>query len=321
VEFAPDSLLRANSDLLHELRRCEQQVSHLAKALDATKGNSDQALSSLAEPTAQIRHTIAVKLKELDKIGARLKQELGSREARAALDQIRQHALPQSGTSALVDENVQKAVRALQARQPERELVPLVNAVSEPVLQSAIELAEDNVQVIEGSNKPVSRALDQLGALVREQASVARSVLRPLSDIGVKTAELQPGQDKRVADVRLASAELNVSAETIRTIVARLSADFMAAEDSYTALRYEQEARANEQAAGLYEVQVRKSGFTSERHRARSKNFFYGMLAAQAGVTVASFSLAVRHRNLLWSLATLAGLGAVIFGLYVYVYM
>ena len=77
--------------------------------------------------------------------------------------------------------------------------------------------------------------------------------------------------------------------------------DFAAAHDQFTASRYEREARTNEQAAALYEVQVRRSAFDSERHRARSKHFFYGMLAAQAGVTIASFSLAVKHKSLLWA--------------------
>jgi len=45
------------------------------------------------------------------------------------------------------------------------------------------------------------------------------------------------------------------------------------------------------------------------------------MLAAQAGVTIASFSLAVKFKSLLWSLASLAGLSAILFALYVYLYV
>jgi len=45
------------------------------------------------------------------------------------------------------------------------------------------------------------------------------------------------------------------------------------------------------------------------------------MLAAQAGVTIASLSLAVHKRNILWALAGLAGLAAVTFSGYVYLYM
>jgi hypothetical protein len=45
------------------------------------------------------------------------------------------------------------------------------------------------------------------------------------------------------------------------------------------------------------------------------------MLAAQAGVTIASLSLAVRQRNVLWALAGLAGIAAVTFSGWVYLYM
>jgi len=41
------------------------------------------------------------------------------------------------------------------------------------------------------------------------------------------------------------------------------------------------------------------------------------MLAAQAGVTIATFSLAVRYRSVLWGLAALAGLGALGIGAFV----
>ena len=49
-----------------------------------------------------------------------------------------------------------------------------------------------------------------------------------------------------------------------------------------------------------------------ESLRAGGKLFFFGMLAAQAGVTIASLSLAVHKRNILWALAGLAGLAAVV---------
>jgi hypothetical protein len=42
------------------------------------------------------------------------------------------------------------------------------------------------------------------------------------------------------------------------------------------------------------------------------------MLASQAGVTIASLALAMRHKSVLWSTATIAGIGAMIFSAYVY---
>jgi hypothetical protein len=45
------------------------------------------------------------------------------------------------------------------------------------------------------------------------------------------------------------------------------------------------------------------------------------MLAAQAAVIVATFALAARQRNLLWGLAAGAGVLAVAFAIYVYLYV
>ena len=45
------------------------------------------------------------------------------------------------------------------------------------------------------------------------------------------------------------------------------------------------------------------------------------MLAAQVAVIVSTFAMAAQQRNLLWSIAAVAGLVAVAFTLYVLVYV
>jgi len=102
---------------------------------------------------------------------------------------------------------------------------------------------------------------------------------------------------------------------------ASLTRDFTAARLRYAALRYEIEARLNQAIANLYELQVRKSNITAQRHHTRSQRFFFGMLGAQLGVIVATFAMAARKRNLLWSLAAAAGLLAIAFAIYVYLYV
>ena len=94
--------------------------------------------------------------------------------------------------------------------------------------------------------------------------------------------------------------------------------DYTAARLQYTADRYDAEARLNQAIANLYELQVRKSNLDAERHHTRSQQFFFGMLAAQAGVIIATFAMAARKRNWLWLLAAAAGLSAVSFAVYVY---
>jgi hypothetical protein len=82
--------------------------------------------------------------------------------------------------------------------------------------------------------------------------------------------------------------------------------------------RYRAEATLNQGVGFLYEARVKVSTAESDRHRERSKNFFYAMLAAQVGATVASLALARRKKSALWLLAGLSGVVAVVIGVYVY---
>ena len=97
--------------------------------------------------------------------------------------------------------------------------------------------------------------------------------------------------------------------------------DFTVLRLRYSALRYDTEARLNQAVASLYELQVRQSNYSAERHHGRSQKFFYGMLAAQAAVIIATFAIAARKRNFLWSVAATAGLGALTFAVYVFMFV
>ena len=65
--------------------------------------------------------------------------------------------------------------------------------------------------------------------------------------------------------------------------------DFSGARLRYAAARYDAEARLNQSVASIYELQVRKNNISAERHRQRSGKFFFGMLAAQLAVIVATY--------------------------------
>lgn len=97
--------------------------------------------------------------------------------------------------------------------------------------------------------------------------------------------------------------------------------NFSAARLRYAAARYEAEARLNQSVATIYELQVRKGNNSAEHHHRRSGKFFYGMLAAQMAVIIATFSIAARQKSFLWSLAAAAGMAAVSFAAYVYFYV
>jgi hypothetical protein len=97
--------------------------------------------------------------------------------------------------------------------------------------------------------------------------------------------------------------------------------EIVAARLRYSAQRYDAEARLNQAIAKAYELLVRRSNLGAERHERRSQRFFFGMLAAQAAVIIATFAIAARKRNLLWSLAAAAGAAAVGFAVYVYLFV
>jgi hypothetical protein len=134
-------------------------------------------------------------------------------------------------------------------------------------------------------------------------------------------AALQAARDQaRDFDVALAPAN-----QAIAQLEKSLSAgdksaarDLTAAKMRFSSMRYDAEAALNQNIGYLLELQVRKANLSAERHHRRSQKFFFGMLAAQAGIIVSTFAMAARQRNLLWILAAAAGLAAVVFAIYVY---
>ena len=144
--------------------------------------------------------------------------------------------------------------------------------------------------------------------------------LKLISDQDLAAA-LQAARDQaRDFDVTLAPANQAI-AQLQKSLPAgdkSAARDLTAAQMRFSAMRYDAEAALNQNIGYLLELQVRKANFSAERHHSRSQKFFFGMLAAQAGVIVSTFAMAARKRNLLWTLAAAAGLAAVAFAIYVY---
>jgi hypothetical protein len=134
-------------------------------------------------------------------------------------------------------------------------------------------------------------------------------------------AALQAARDQaRDFDAALAPANQAIS-QLEKSLPARdksAARDLTATKMRYSGMRYDAEAALNQNVGYLLELQVRKANLSAERHHRRSQEFFFGMLAAQAGIIVSTFAMAARQRNLLWILAAAAGLAAVVFAIYVY---
>ncbi len=219
------------------------------------------------------------------KVRAEMLAALDSSAGRKALACLQRGDVPAAGATAAPDPAMKAALDAVENLKPEPELASLLARVSDKALDGALRAAQDVAQTFDTATKPINNSIDQLENLVVRQASC----LREMSS--------SPGNG------------------------ASLMRDFTAARLRYAALRYEVEARLNQAIANLYELQVRKSNISAERHHDRSQRFFFGMLAAQLGVIVSTLAMAARQRNLLWALAAAAGLLAIAFAIYVYLYV
>lgn len=196
----------------------------------------------------------------------------------------------------LSDDSLQTVVKAIRARQTEAQTAVDVSRIPEARVDEAIALAEANAAEFDEACQPI----------IHDQREIDRAFASMAAEIRTLRIGSAPNSEL--------SVHLDEAAKLINSTLVALRA----AKQDFTARRYAREAAYNQESAELYEVLVRRTGVESERHRQRSRNFFYAMLCAQAGVTIASFALARTRKNLFWAIAGIAGLGALVLGIYVY---
>lgn len=161
----------------------------------------------------------------------------------------------------------------------------------------AVESSKPETEIAATLAKVKAATLDEALTAAREAATAFDNAAKPINKASDKFDELLMPGDKAVFR------------------------SFSAARLRYASARYETEARMNLAVAGIYELQVRQNNYTAEKHHRRSGKFFFGMLAAQLAVIVSTFAIAARQRNFLWSIGAAAGLVAVAFSVYVYLYV
>jgi hypothetical protein len=210
-------------------------------------------------------------------------------DTKQAIHYLAGSELPAIAAHHLQDETIADVAKAVRARQTEAQTADRVARINPAKLEEAIETAEANADAFDQACKPVTTVIRDLESVVTEFAAAVRAA--------------------------------NDGGDAARTAVKGLTAAVGSARQDFTARRYAQEAKYNQEAGELYEVLVRRDGVEAERHRIRSKNFFYAMLCAQAGVTVASLALARSRKSPFWAVAAAAGFLAVAIGGYVYLAM
>lgn len=323
-----EAILEYAARLPQDLDRTARAGERLLRALAASKADVGSDFPRAA--VEKLVQTARQKADEARALAQGMAKTLARPDVRAAFAFLNTSDLPEVAKEPVGGAKIHEAHQAILDRKTEAETASLMALISDDELRQALDAAANNAHALEEKSTPVEKALAAVAQQIKEATALTGTVHQLTERVNLALAELAAANDNgavRTAATSDAATELrNAAAALARTdAVLTKSADemnqsFVAARRDFTARRYEREARDNQEIAGVYEIQVRKSSWDSERHRTRSMLFFIGMLVAQAGVTIATFALALRQRSVLWLLATTAGLAAIAFSGYVYLF-
>jgi hypothetical protein len=280
--------------------RLAQVIGHAQQQLQAPDAPAGPSWSQLSATLGQEAAAAAA-------LDGKIRAALADR-ALAGLLSTSDWKVPDVPLKTIGNDNVRAALAAIASHEDEAQLDALALHLGDGAIVQAMADADDNVRVVDEAGGPADNALTRLAELIGRELNIVRIL------------ERQAGRLAALPDVPgHIPADLHAQLLAIRQDLDALNADFTVARLGYAADRYEKQAACNMAVAQIYELQVHQSSATSDRHRERSKWFFDGMLVAQAGVTIATLSLAATRRNILWALASAAGLIAL--GLSAWVYM
>ncbi len=299
--FTADTLVDAAEGLIREIQLTEKDTDRLREPL--------QALGKKAKAS-------------LDKINAFLHpssedKKLTPAKVTDSLNALETHPEPRleaNGADTEIDADQEKLLKEIladvRAFKPEKEYDPVKLLSLKPeTIDVAMKQAKAKAAAVGGHGKQIDAVLEEFDALVDRQVGLCREYQRLLG--GYLSAHVKARAD---AD-EIASLERRL--ERVRNLSARLLGDYKAARYAFDARRYEDDARANQDAAFLYDVQVLQSSARSDQHLKRSLGFMIAMLVAQVGVTIGSLALMLKYRFPAWAIAALAGLCAIAFGVYI----
>jgi hypothetical protein len=331
--FQPASWKAFLAQLPENLRKTSQEAERFLQTVESAKGELGLDYEPLKKAAERLRQSAADRVAQAS---ALQKTVAGLLESGAVAELFRDSSTEQASPlkvggkdpRAILAESLEPInselpalLKALAERRPEGELAPRLAKVKPAQLQQAIEVAEAQAVAFEKATDPISKTLDEIEKALNGQGELLRPFGRDIRPINALLANVSAGEGKGLSEVRSAGVALTRTTAALRTNGKELADDFQAARLGFDARRYRDEARFNLGIAGLYELQVRQVSLTSDKHRDRSKFFFYSMLAAQAGVTIGTFALAVRRRSVFWGLATSAGVVALLIGAYVYLFI
>jgi len=316
------SLRRYSEDLPADLKRLGEEADRLlqhAKAAQADLGTSGDPLThkllrfqeiarAQVKPAEDAKKKIGETLEKPD--GKKALEFLGGDELPAIEGQSGDPRNPMAGTFEKINPAIKTVVEMIEKNERESAIEKEVAKITRAQLQEALEISTQKSAAFDQVCKPTNNIIRDLDRQLNRQRQLLRPLYRAAQECVQTLGQPPAGAGKTVTDVHLACQNLLNGVSQLKAGFQETNNDFKAAKLDYNSRRYDRESRYNQAVAGLYEIQVRQYGLTSDGLRTRSKWFFYGMLAAQAGVTIATFSLALRYKSLLLALAYAAGVTA-----------
>ncbi|HLW66976.1 MAG TPA: DUF4337 family protein [Gemmataceae bacterium] len=245
---------------------------------------------------------------------------LSAKDRKAQLPTVTDRKLTQGVVNSSEVQRIEQAYNDIAARKLDEDTVNDMRHLSEEAIKIVYTNALYNSRNFEQECDKFRSQFEAIDRLVEKQLEIAGEFERD-GQVFMQSLPEAAEQDSDWKEVRTAAASLSRSQRAASENSHRLYRDYKSASDSYTARRYDKEANYNRATATVAEILVRKSGYESDRHRDRSKFFFYAMLLAQGGVTISTLALAIKRGSLLWGVASLAGLLAISFAAYVYTQM
>jgi hypothetical protein len=332
--FTPAVLTALTDRATNHLQNLDERLGNLLQESQSSPGDSGKKLQ---EHLTAYRQGVKERLLAAQAAWPNGAQVVKDAEVQTALQMLESDELPAAnGTGKAADAYaaltsdlrsinpaILDAFQAIDTHKSRRELDALCNRISDEQVRQALEVVENHVERFDRAVKPVGQAHERVGKFLDDILQAYAWAREGASDLHREAGEPAPNNKTNPIGEQFQHHldQLAQNTEAEDAAATRRGADFMAARLRYNARRYDHEAHYNQTSAWLHEIQVNKSSLLSERHRYRSSLFFFGMLAAQAGVTIATITLALRRRSILWTLATLAGLTAVVLGGYVYLFI
>jgi hypothetical protein len=221
------------------------------------------------------------------------------------------------------NDQIWPTIGAIQNHKGDAEINETLKKVTQEQLHDAVEAVQSLADAFDKAGG-VGRELRNLLETRKKGPSGDGKAPGPVPALAKAAAEAQAAAQKMRLGVQAlpnGEGKARLAADALLLRTDRLKADAHAQVNAvqssildYDARRYRREADYNMYLGFLREMQARHSARTSSVHLERSMLLFYAMLAAQAGMAIGTFAMAVRKRSVMWALAALAGLGAVGFG-------